>query len=134
MTSEISQAIVSSVLVQFGERREVENQLDERIDRAAGFEHGHAEVDQFGGALAENLDTEQLPVVRAENQFQQSRGIADNLPSRIVGIFRATHYAGNFLFPAGFLVLAHSGNFRNRINSHGELRSEPLLVRKAKRM
>src|SRR6202521_6346472 len=59
VSGEVAQAVVGGILIQFGERWEIENQFDERIDRAAGFEHGHAEVDEFGRALAEDLDAQQ---------------------------------------------------------------------------
>jgi hypothetical protein len=70
-------------------RGEIEDQVDERVDHAAGFEDLHAEVNQLSRAFAENLHAEQLLVVRAKNQFQQAGGFADDLSARIVRVFRA---------------------------------------------
>src|SRR5579863_2216995 len=78
MPGQVTQAIVGGVFVQFGKRWKIKNHFDERINRSAGFQHRHAEMNQFGGILPENLHPEQLPRVRAKNQFQNSGGVADD--------------------------------------------------------
>src|SRR5258706_16302485 len=46
-------------LVGFGQRWLIERILDEIIDSAFEVEHGLADMDQLGGALAEDVDAEQ---------------------------------------------------------------------------
>ena len=71
VTGKISQAIVSRVFIHFRKRRIVKNQLDERIDRAAGFNHRRSQMDQFRRAFADHVHAEQF-LVGAEDEFQQS--------------------------------------------------------------
>src|SRR5882724_10854089 len=51
--------IQSGDLVGFRQRRIVERVLDEVVDRAFEVEHGLADMDQLGGAFAEDVHAEQ---------------------------------------------------------------------------
>ena len=59
-------------LVGLGQGREVEGILDEIVQRAFQVEHGLADVDQFGGALANDMDAEQAPGLQREQHFQEA--------------------------------------------------------------
>ena len=48
VAGEVPETVVRGVLVHLGKRRIVEDEVDEEIDRAAGFEHHHSEVNQSG--------------------------------------------------------------------------------------
>jgi len=52
MAGEIAEAVVGRVLVSFAKRRIIEYLLDEFVDGLAVVENHQADVDEFGGAFA----------------------------------------------------------------------------------
>ena len=63
-------------LVGFGERRVVEDRIPEVSDITVVLHDRLADVDQFGGTLAEDVNAEQLQGFAMEQQLQ-SAGLAD---------------------------------------------------------
>ena len=55
----ISQAVVGGVLVHFGKRRIIEDEVDEGVESHAGFQRHHSEMNQLGGALTDDLHAQQ---------------------------------------------------------------------------
>ena len=72
VAGEIAEAIVGCVFVGLAQRRIVENLLDEFVDRQAFVQDGHADVDQFGGDLADDADAEKLFVGAGEDEFEHA--------------------------------------------------------------
>ena len=69
MARKIAEAIVRGILIHFRKRRVIEDEFDERIDRAACLKNGHAQVNQLGRALTEDLDAEQFFLSRRKISF-----------------------------------------------------------------
>src|SRR5579863_5603272 len=134
VAGKISQAVVRSVLVHFRERRKIEDELDEGVDLAAEFQHHHAGVNQFGGALADDVHAEQFAVAALKDELQQASGIAGHSAAGVVGIAGAPDLVFDFLLLARFLGFAHSGNFRNGIDTHGKLGGDAFFVVEAEGM
>src|SRR5262249_51192628 len=63
------------------QRRVVEDRADEVVDRAAAAHHGLADVYQLGRARAEDVDAEQPPALRVDEQLQETVPVAEDLPA-----------------------------------------------------
>src|SRR5580765_1992779 len=68
--------------VRLGERREVEDVVDEAVDLVAVDQRLLAEVDQLGRPLAGDLDPEQLAAARVGDELQEPLLHRRDLPAR----------------------------------------------------
>src|SRR5262245_8743721 len=75
-------AIQRRDFVRFRQRREIEDVVDEEIDRALEGHDGLADVDEFGGAGADGVDTEDAAIFLMNEEFQHADLVAQQLPSR----------------------------------------------------
>src|SRR5579885_697215 len=66
-------------LVTFCERRIVEDRIHEIIHRALENEHRLPDVQQFGGAFADDMHAEQFPGFAVEDEFEAPRRVAADL-------------------------------------------------------
>src|SRR5215470_5246224 len=66
-------------LVRLGHRRIVEDGVAEVVDRAAEGEHGLADMDDLGRALAEDVDAEELPGLPVKEDLQETGVDAEHL-------------------------------------------------------
>src|SRR5258708_21972321 len=57
-------------LVAFGERRIIEDRIYEIIDRASERQYRLTDVNQFTGAVADNVNTQQFAGLAVEDQLQ----------------------------------------------------------------
>src|SRR5688572_4399627 len=71
------QSVVCGVLVRVAERGEVEDALDEVVERPAERHHARRDVDQLARALADDRHAENALVVRIEEQFEEAVGVAE---------------------------------------------------------
>src|SRR5215510_3022544 len=81
-------------LVGFGERRIVEDGLDEVVDRPAEGEHRLGDVHQVGGVRADDVRTPQPMRFTLEEQLQHARAVADDLAARDLAEERLSHLVG----------------------------------------
>src|SRR2546427_9772827 len=84
VASEIAEAVVGGVFVEFAERRIVENLLDKFVDGEAVVEDHHADVDELGGVFADDADAEKFSVGARKNEFEHSCGVASDVAPRVV--------------------------------------------------
>src|SRR2546422_7714090 len=68
--------------VTLGEGGVIEDVVDEEVHFSAVSQDCLADVDEFGGTVAEDVDAEQHQRVAVEDELQQSFQIADDLPAR----------------------------------------------------
>ena len=61
----------------------VERECEEQFDPAAKLEDHVAEADHLGGDVAEAVDAEQLAVIGAEDELQQST-VSGDRPARVM--------------------------------------------------
>ena len=60
MAGQVAETVVGGVLVEFAERRIIENLFDEFVDGGAVVQDHQADVDEFGGVLVGDADAEKL--------------------------------------------------------------------------
>src|ERR1700674_2109905 len=132
VAGEVAETVVGSVFVGFAERRVIENLFDEFVDGEAIVEDHHADVDEFGGVFADDADTKELLAGAGKDELEHACGVSGDVASGVVFVESAANDVVNFLFLAGFFGLAGSGNFRNRVNAHGEQRGNTLFVLQSK--
>src|SRR5687767_7910348 len=87
--SERGEAVVGGVLVGVGERRVIEDHVDEQIDRAAELDGGLADVHELAGALADHVDADDLARFALDDELGNAVEVAGNLAARIVLVERA---------------------------------------------
>src|SRR4051812_22557421 len=84
--SEATEGVVGRVLVALGERRVVEDHLDEGVDASAEGHDRLPDVHELGGALADAVDAEELAAVSLDEQLDDAVAVADDLAARVVAI------------------------------------------------
>src|SRR5690554_6307612 len=57
VSRQVLEGVVGGVLVQLGPGGDVEGGVQETVHRPVGVHHGLADVDQFGGVLADDVNT-----------------------------------------------------------------------------
>ena len=82
-TGELVETVERRRLVALGERRIVENRVDEVVDRGAQREHGLADVNQLRGPFTDDVNAEQGPGLAVEDDLQPARRVAADLPRAI---------------------------------------------------
>src|SRR5256885_9571921 len=75
-------------LVALGERRVVEDGVEEVVEPPAQTEHGLADVNELGGPGADRVDAEQPTRLTMEEELHQPRIIADDLSACDLAIAR----------------------------------------------
>src|SRR5580704_1863 len=120
MSCEITEAIVRRVLVCFAECRVVKDLLDEFVDGLVVIQSHEPDVDEFGGALADEAHSKKLAVSAREDKLQHSGGVTNDVAARVVYVEGAPYAIVDLLFLAGFFGFTGSGNFRNGVNPHRE--------------
>src|SRR6266478_9102877 len=111
--SEVAEAVVGGVFIEFAERGVIENLLDEFVDGEAVVEDHHPDVDELGGVFADDADTEKFFIGAGEDELEQSGGVAGDVAAGVVLVKGAANDVIEFLFLAGLLGFAGGGNFWN---------------------
>ena len=75
-------------LVRLGERRVVEDRVDEVVDRPAEPHHRLADVHELGGAGAERVHAQQCPVVGGDEQLHDAVAFPEDLSAGELAIVR----------------------------------------------
>jgi hypothetical protein len=132
VAGKIAEAVVGGVFVKLAERGIVENLFDEFVDGQTIVENHHTDVNEFGGVFADEADSQELLAGSGKDELEHARGIAGDVTPGVVFVKRAADDVVDFFFLAGFFGLAGSGDFRNRVNAHGEQRGNTLLVLQTK--
>src|SRR5665213_4327087 len=89
--TQLIQPIERGHLVRFGQRREIEDVVDEEIDCPVEGHDGLANVDQFRRASADGVNAEDLTRGLVDQQLEHSGFVAEELAS---GQFRILSHAG----------------------------------------
>src|SRR2546426_11754753 len=106
--------------VTLGEGGVIEDVVDEEVHCSAVSQDCLADVDEFGGAVAEDVDAEQLQRGAMEDELQQPFQIADNLPTRDLLVEGPADLVGNPFLGQLFLGLAYRGDPANRLDTVGK--------------
>src|SRR5713226_9372004 len=108
------QAVERGVLVTLRERRIVENGIDEIVNFAAERKDCLPDMHQFNGALANNVNAEQLTAIAMEQQLHETDTVAEDLAARQFTIRRLAGLIRNALFGQFFFVFSDKRDLRNR--------------------
>src|SRR5436190_1763668 len=115
-TRELIHAVKRRSLVAFGQRRIVENRVDEIVDFAFENQHGLPDVQQLGRAFANDVHAQDLAGFTMEDELEASGGVATNLPTRDFAIVRHADFVGNVLSGKLFFGLADERDFGDGVN------------------
>ena len=100
--------------------REVEDGIDEIVDRAAEGDHGLADMNQIGGLLADDMHPVELLGLGAKHQLQHAVVVAGNLsPGQFVETGHPRLIWDSFGGKA-FLGFPDDGDLRNGVDAIGE--------------
>ena len=78
--------------------------------------HGLADVQQLGGAVADDVDPQDLAGLAVKNQLEASGGIAADLAAGDLAIIRHADFIGNVFVGELLLGLADEGDFGNGVD------------------
>src|SRR4051812_32471356 len=109
--------VVGRVFEAFGERRVVEDHLDEGVDGPTRHQEGLSRVHELGRALADAVTPEELPRAAIEEQLDDAVLVADDLATRVVAVERATDDVVDLLLGARLLAEADAAHLRDRVNA-----------------
>lgn len=73
-------------LVAFGQCRVIQHGVDEILHPAFENHHRLSDVEQFGGALADDVDAQEFLRLPVEEQLQPAGGVASNGPARDLAV------------------------------------------------
>ncbi len=116
---EAAEAIESGHFVALGQCRIVEDGVDEVVDCAAEGHDGLADVNQLGGAFADDVHAEDLAGVAVEDELESSGGVAANLASSNFAIVGHADFVGNVFAGQLFLSLSYEADLGNGVNAVG---------------
>src|SRR5271169_4112759 len=75
-------AVEGGIFVTFGESGIIENGIYKVINLSAQGHHRLADVDQFAGALTDDVDAQHIAGLAVEEDLQHANVITDNLAAR----------------------------------------------------
>src|SRR5262249_53604750 len=87
-----------------------------------------ADVNDFRGLFAQDVDAEELHVIGTKKQFQKAGTVADDLAAGIGRVGRLTGHIGDTLGGQAFLGFAGHGTLGDGVNAIGEDPRQPLAV------
>src|SRR5947208_8484254 len=96
------------------QRGVIEDVMDEEIDVAAVSQHGLPDVDQFRGALADDMDAEEFFGLAVKDQFEEAIQVADDLAARDLLIEGPSDFVRHVRSGQLFFALADRGDLGNR--------------------
>src|SRR6185436_15141425 len=123
---ELVQAGQRGDLVALGERRIVEDVIDEVAHRTSERHHGLADVYELGRAFADDVDAQDLPRLLMEEQLEPARGVANDLAARDLTVVRHARLVGYADRGEVLLGTAHEGDLRDGVEP---VREEPRRYR-----
>src|SRR3954451_2919783 len=99
--------VVSRVLVQFGEAREVEASIDELLEGRVHLHRQETDVDQLDRLLANHVGADEPHVVSTVDEFQKTDVVTDNAAAGIVTVTSPSDHIRNALALRRVFGLAH---------------------------
>ena len=123
----LDHGVVGGVFVKVTQRRVVEAGPVENFRVRPGQQRHEADVNQLRGLLADYVDAEQPQIVAAEDQFQKTGFVADDLPARIVRVTGAAYEVINLFFLERLLGFAGHARLGNCVNTRRQNGRNVLL-------
>src|ERR1039458_4618401 len=114
-----AQAVESRNLIAFREGGVVEDCIDEIIHGAAKDHDRLADVDQFAGALADDVYAQHLARIAMKDELEPPGSIAGNLPARAFPVISHAYFVGHILVGQLLLGLADKADLRDGIDAVG---------------
>ena len=114
-----AESVESRGLVALGKSWIVEYGVDEVFDRAAEDHDGLADVHQFAGAFADDVDAENFAGVAVKDELEAARGVAANLAAGGFAIERHADFIRHVFIGELFLGFADEADFGNGVDAVG---------------
>ena len=114
-----AEAVKCRGLVALGESGVVEDRVDEVVDGAAQDHHGLADVHQFAGAFADDVDAQNLARVAMEDELEAAGGVAANLAASDFAIEGHADFVGNIFVGELLFGFADEADFGNGVDAVG---------------
>src|SRR5580658_203186 len=130
------ETVESRGLIALGQRRVIENGIDEIFHGAAQNHNCLADVKQLRRPLADHVYPQHLLGLTMKAYLQTSRGVAANLAARDLAIVRHTHFVGNVLIGEllfGFPDERDFGDGINAVRITGRVRDQLLAESSSRR-
>src|SRR6266513_3913477 len=124
---------ISRVLIEIAQCWIIETGAVEQVGAGLGHHRDQTEMNKFRRLFANDMDAEQSHVVLAEDQFQQTAFIADNLAARIIGITRPTDHVADALRLQRLFGFTSHARLWNRVNAGRQHRCDHVFVVKLER-
>ncbi len=112
-------AVERGSLIALCEGGVIEHRIDEVVHSTAERHHCLSNVQQFGGALSDDVHSQQMPGLAVKDNLQTSCGIAPDLAARDLAIIGDPNFVGHIFIGELLLGLADKRDLRDRINSIG---------------
>src|SRR5579859_2527756 len=111
--------IESGNLITLGKRGVVEHGLDEVVDIAAQGHYRLPDVHQFAGALADDVDAEDLAGIAMEDELEPAGSVAANLSAGDLAVIGHAHFVGHILFGELLFRFADEADLRDGVDAVG---------------
>src|ERR1700733_6637301 len=112
-------AVERGSLVALGKGGVIEHRINKVVQCTAERHNSLADVQQFAGALADDVHAQQVSCLAMENDLQASGGMAADLSPGGLAIISDAYFVGHVFIGELFLRLADKRNLRDRINPIG---------------
>src|ERR1700761_364550 len=99
-------AVKCGSFVALGKGGVIEHRIDEVVQRTAEGHDGLPNVQQFAGALAEDVHAQKMPRLAMKDNLQPAGGVAPDLAASNFTIVSDAHFVGHILVGELFLGLA----------------------------
>ena len=116
---EAADAVEGGDLVALGEGGVVEDGVDEVLDGAAEGHDGLADVDEFCGAFADDVDAEDLAGVAVEDELEAAGGVAADLASGGFAVVAHADFVGDILVGELLFGFADEADFGDGVDAVG---------------
>src|SRR5271165_179793 len=116
---ELVQSVEGGNFVGFGKSGVIEDGVAEILDRSTHGQDSLADVHDFGGAVANDVNAQQFKGLGVEDQFQQALVVAQHLSFRQFGIAGQSDFVGHFFAGKLLFRLADHGNLGDCVNTVG---------------
>src|SRR5258708_15366271 len=113
------QAVEGGSLIAFGERGIVEDGVDEIGDLAFERENRLADVEEFGGVLAKNVNTQQVESFAVKEELEAAFGVASDLASGDFAVVGNANLVGHICFGELLFGFPDEEDLRNGVNAVG---------------
>ena len=102
-----------------GERRVIEDRVDEVVDVPSEHHDGLADVHEFAGPFADDVDAQDLARFAVEDELEAAGGVGADLAARGFAIESHADFVGDIFVGELFFGFADEADFGNGVDAVG---------------